>query len=73
MSNDYGYVFSMSDGSRRKRINVSVYRTKKEAQKVLDDARKKGMIRKGGNARVVKATKKEYEKMVRSTFSMKKK
>ena len=71
MAKNYGYVFSMSDGSKRKRLNVSVYRTRKEAQKVLDDARKNGMIRKGGNARVVKATKAEYEKMVRSTFKKK--
>lgn len=71
MANNYGYVFTMSDGKKRVRLNVSVYRTKKEAQQVLDNARKKKLIGKGGNARVVKATKAEYEKMVRSTFRKK--
>lgn len=58
MANNYGYVVSMKAGSKRIRT-TKVWRTKSEASKY---ARETNKFRKGANAKVVKATKKEYEK-----------
>lgn len=70
---NYGYVISTDRtynqfdvGIRDNRYrNLQVFRTKKDAQKYLNSARKNLTQYRGKNARVVKATRAEYRSAVR--------
>lgn len=72
-ADNYGYIISTDRtpkqydvGIRDRRYrNLQVFRTKKDAQKYLDSARKNMTSYRGRNARVVKATKAEYRSAVR--------
>tara|TARA_R100001129_G_scaffold86173_1_gene58574 strand:+ start:1482 stop:1685 length:204 start_codon:yes stop_codon:yes gene_type:complete len=62
----FGFKISFTEGGKRKRTDT-IFRTRKNANKFLKRVSNvsKG---KGLNLRVVKATKKEYEKFVKDPY-----
>ena len=66
MANNYGYTISFASRGLKSRVRGgSVFRTKGEANKYAGDLRKNMKGYGISNVRVVKATKKEYDKFVR--------
>lgn len=67
MVKNYGYTVSWSSrGSKKRARSMAVFRTKREAESNMRTLKQTAKAFGASNLRVVKATKKEYDRMVRS-------
>jgi|MDTC01.3.fsa_nt_gb predicted RNA-binding protein len=64
MADNYGFTISYKSIFGERARYRSVFRTRKEATKLVQDARKGGLFKRR-NPRVVKATRSEYKDYVR--------
>jgi len=70
MTKNYGYTISFSQRKVKGRVRGgSVFRTKKEADSYVSELKKNAKGFGISNVRSVKATKKEYDKMVRRNLN----
>lgn len=67
MVKNYGYTVSWSSrGTKKRTRSRAIYRTKKQAESSMKTLKETAKAFGASNLRVVKATKKEYDRMVKS-------